>query len=42
MSINSQKSGILRILSRKSKIKGIDNELNIPEVESYCYLGIKK
>ena len=41
MSINSQKSGILRILSRKNKIKGIDNELNIPEVESYCYLGIK-
>ena len=40
-SINSQKSGILRILSRKNKIKGIDNELNIPEVESYCYLGIK-
>ena len=41
MSINSQKSGILRILSRKNKIKGIDNELNIPEVESYCYLDIK-
>ena len=41
MSINSQKSGILRILSRKNKIKGIDNELNIPEVESYCYLSIK-
>ena len=41
MSINTQKSGILRILSRKSKIKGIDNELNILEVESYCYLGIK-
>ena len=41
ISINSQKSGILRILSRKNKIKGIDNELNILEVESYCYLGIK-
>ena len=41
MSINSQKSGILIILNRKNKIKGIDNELNIPEVESYCYLGIK-
>ena len=41
MSINSQKSGILKILNRKSKIKGIGNELNIPEVESYCYLCIK-
>ena len=41
MRINSQKSGILWILCRKNKIKGIDNELNIPEVESYCYLGIK-
>ena len=41
MSINSQKSGILKILRRKNKIKGINNELNIPKVESYCYLSIK-
>ena len=42
MSINSpKKSGILRLLSWKSKIKGIENELNIPEVESYCCLDIK-
>ena len=31
----------MRILNRKGKIKGIKNELNIPEVDSYCYLGIK-
>ena len=32
MEINSEKSGIMRILSRKTKWKGIINELNIPEV----------
>ena len=31
----------MRILSKKGKTKGISNELNIPEVESYCYLGVK-
>ena len=40
MCINPHKSGILRILNRKSKCKGINNELNIPEVESYKYLGV--
>ena len=28
-------------LKHLGKIKGISNELNIPEVESYCYLGVK-
>ena len=41
MKINPTKSGILRILLKKSKIKKIQNELDIPEVESYCYLGIR-
>ena len=41
MSINPRKSGILRILNRKSKCTGIKNELNIPEVDSYCYLGVR-
>ena len=36
MIINAVKSGIMRILNRKGKIKGIKNELNIPEVDSYC------
>ena len=40
MKINPTKSGILRILNRKGKILGIENSLNIPEVEKYNYLGI--
>ena len=39
MKINKEKSGILRILKRKGKIGYIENELKIPEVESYKYLG---
>ena len=38
--LNSEKSGIMRILNRKVKSKGIKNELEIPEVLSYPYLGI--
>ena len=41
MKINESKSGILRILQRKVKWKGIKNELNIPEVDSYRYLGVQ-
>ena len=41
MRINKDKSGIMRILLRKGKWKGINNILKIPEVESYCYLGIR-
>ena len=40
MYINPQKSGIMRILWRRGKFKVIENALNIPEVESYRYLGI--
>ena len=40
MEINSEKSGIMRILNRKGKSKGIKNKLDIPEVLSYPYLGI--
>ena len=39
MKINSSKSGLMKILLRKSKCKGISNELNIPEADSYRYLG---
>ena len=41
MNINNWKSGMMRILSKKGKIKGISNELNIPEIKYYCYLGVK-
>ena len=40
MHINPQKSGIMRILWRRGKSKEIENALNIPEVESYRYLGV--
>ena len=40
MTINPKKSGILRILLRKGKCKGIKNWLNIPEVDWYKYLGV--
>ena len=40
MTINPKKSGILRILLRKGKCKGIRNWLNIPEVDWYEYLGV--
>ena len=35
MEINKDKSGIMRVLLRKGKCHGIDNTLQIPEVESY-------
>jgi hypothetical protein len=41
MKVNSSKSGILRILSRKGKAQSTSNSLSIPEVTSYWYLGIK-
>ena len=40
MKVNPTKSGKLRILNRKGKILGIENSLNIPEVEKYNYFGI--
>ena len=40
MKINEKKSGYLRILKRKGKTYTIENELSIPEVEEYKYLGI--
>ena len=41
MTINPKKSGILRILQRKGKCTGIQNWLNIPEVDWYRYLGVR-
>ena len=41
MRINPTKSGILRILNRSRKAKGIPNSLDIPEVTSYKYLGVE-
>jgi hypothetical protein len=41
MEVNQNNSGILRILSRTGCIGIIPNALNIPEVLSYQYLGIK-
>ena len=41
MEINKDKSGIMRVLLRKGKCHGIDNTLQIPEVDSYWYLGIR-
>ena len=40
MKINAGKSGIMRTTQKKVKIKGIKNELDIPEVNWYKYLGI--
>ena len=40
MEINPAKSWILRILIRKSKWIEISNELMIPEIENYLYLGV--
>ena len=40
MYVNPQKSGIMRILLKRRKCIGIENSLNIPEVESYWYLGV--
>ena len=40
MKINPTKSGILRILNRRGKVKRSPNELDIPEVGSYRYLGV--
>ena len=39
MIINPQKSRITRVLLRRSKCKLISNSINIPEIDSYCYLG---
>ena len=38
--INANKSGLLRILGRKGKIRGLINKMYIPEVEDYNYLGV--
>ena len=40
MAINGKKSGIMRILRRIGKVKPTKNDLNIPEVRSYKYLGV--
>ena len=40
MKINKKKSGYLRILKKKGKTFSITNELYIPEVSEYKYLGI--
>ena len=40
MIINPQKSRIMRVLLRRSKCKGISNSIDIPEIDSYCYLGV--
>ena len=39
--INPSKSGILRILNRRGKAKGIPDALDIQEVTSYRYLGVE-
>ena len=38
--LNPIKSGILRVLNRAGKIKGIKNIAKIPEVTEYKYLGL--
>ena len=38
--LNPHKSGIMRILNKSGKVKGIKNAANIPEVGKYKYLGI--
>ena len=40
ITLNPQKSGILRVLNRSEKTKEIENISNIQEVEEYKYLGI--
>ena len=40
MIINPQKSEIMRVLLRRSKCKRISNSINIPEIDSYCNLGV--
>ena len=41
MVINEDKSQILRILKWSRKIWEIENDLNVPEVNSYKYLGVQ-
>ena len=41
MRVNEDKSGILRILKQRGKIGEIENDLNIPEVNSYKFLGVQ-
>ena len=38
--LNPEKSGVMRLLKRSGKIKGIKNIANIPEVLEYKYLGL--
>ena len=38
--LNPEKSGVMRLLKRSGKIKGIKNIANIPEVIEYKYLGL--
>jgi hypothetical protein len=40
ISINSEKSGIIRLLKRTGKILGAQNYLGIQEVKEYKYLGV--
>ena len=40
MKINETKSGILRILKKSVNISIIINAMNIPEVNSFKYLGV--
>ena len=40
MIVNPQKSGIMRILNRRGKCNKIQNSLDIPEVDTYWYLGV--
>ena len=40
MKINETKSGLLRILLKSVNISIIINAMNIPEVNSYKYLGV--
>ena len=41
MEINAENSGIMRVLKRKGKWKGVKNVQNIPEIDCYKYLGVK-
>ena len=41
MEVNPSKSGIMRVMRRKGKWFIINNVLDIPEVDSYKYLGIR-
>ena len=40
MIVNPQKSDIMRILNRRGKCNKIQNSLDIPEVDTYWYLGV--